>query len=123
MTTLTMEPLKGNYIVSEEIYRSRDAVTVDHSAGTTDLQSGAVLGKITATGVFKVLAPAATDGTQLAAGVLFEGIEAGATETRVAHVRETEVMASALIFPAGATTLQIATAKAGLTASGVVVRE
>lgn len=122
MTTLTMGPRKGGYIIDEEIYRSRDAVTVDNSGGASALVSGTVLGKVTASGVFKQLAPAASDGTEVAAGVLFEDIDAGATEARVVHVRETSVQGELLVFPTGATTAQIATAKAELTAAGVVVR-
>ena len=123
MATLTMEPRKGGYIISEEIYRSRDAVNVDNSAGLTALQSGTVMGKVTASGDWKALDPAASDGTEVAAGVLFEDIDAAATEARVIHVRECEVQAELLVFPAGATTLQIATATAELIAAGIVVRQ
>jgi len=122
MTTLTMGPLKGGYIISEEIYRSRDAATADNSAGADVLQSGTVMGKVTATGEYKQFDPSASDGTEKASGVLYEPIEAGATDRRVMHVRECEVMASLLIFPSAATTLEIDTAKADLTAAGVVVR-
>ena len=122
MVTMTMNARKAGYIVSEEVYRSRDEGEVDHSAGTDEMESGAVLGKVTASGEWKELDPSASDGTETAAGVLMAGIDAGATEDRTVHVRECEVDGSKLKFNSAVTTAQIATAKEQLTAAGVVVR-
>lgn len=122
MATMTMNARKAGYVVSEVIYRSRDEGAVDHSAGADDMQSGAVLGKVTATGDWKELDPTAGDGTEVAAGVLMDEVLAGETVTRTVHVREVEVNGNDLKFNSAVTTAQIATAKEQLTAAGVAVR-
>src|SRR5262245_32920301 len=44
------------------------------SSPTTLLQRGLVLGKITASGLYKQYDPAATDGSQVARGILYQGV-------------------------------------------------
>lgn len=111
----------GHYIVSEANgYRSREQVVIASGAGK--LEPGAVLAKA-ASGEFVPLAPAATDGTQNAAAILFEGCDAtAAAARRTITARDSEVQAPALIWPAAITASQKAAALAALAALGIVAR-
>ena len=84
MPVLTDGPHTADFILSEGPgYYSRDQITVD----TGVLVPGTVLGKITATGKFVILAPAAVDGSQTAAGVLIYGCDAVAALNDARAVR------------------------------------
>jgi len=63
----------GEFIVSEvNIDMCREVVTVILGATVV---AGTVMGKITASGKYTELAPAAGDGSEVAAGVLFDGVD------------------------------------------------
>lgn len=101
---------------------SREAATV---AAGQNLQLGTVLGRKTADGKLYALAPAATDGTELAAAVL--AVDTDATlidrDDAVVVARHAIVARGALIWPAGITAPQKAAAEAQLVALGILVRE
>lgn len=120
MTTFTEGPRTAGFLISEaNDYRSRDVGTL--AAGVVGtLPPGAVLGKITANGQFVQYNPANSDGSQAAAGILFEAGAAGAQRTIIA--RDCEVKASQLAWFSGANASQIATAVAALKALGIIVR-
>ena len=121
MTVLTEGPRTAGYLISEaaDMYRSRDVgVLAAGVVGT--LVAGTVLGKVPATGHFNIYNPAANDGTQNVAGILFEDGVAG--DERTITARDSAVKASQLSWFAGATNNQIATAVAAFKAFGVVVR-
>ena len=60
----------------------RDVITVNDSAAT--LKVGTVLGKVTATGKYKVAKETATDGSKVAAAIVIqETAVAGSTDTKV----------------------------------------
>jgi hypothetical protein len=105
----------------------REEVTVLAGAGATrELLVGTVLGKITASGKVKAIDFAAADGSEAAFGVLLYDVTApdGADAVGVALVDGPAVVASnGLIWPAGATANQKATAIAQLKAAGIKVRE
>lgn len=72
---------------------------------------------------YKILAPAATDGTQLAAGILLSDADATAADAKIAVVsRQAEVNANELTYPAAITAAQKDIAIAQLQAAGVMVR-
>ena len=120
MAILTQPVRTANFIVSESNgWRSRETVTVNATGGA--MLPGTLLGKITASGKFVRHAPAASDGSQTVAGVLFEGIDAEEA-ARVAVVRDAEVFDKALIYSDGATAGQITAANAGLNALGIAIR-
>ena len=121
MTTLTEGRHTGEYIVSEANGTlSRDVVTLITGQ---NLQPGAVLGKITASGKYTLLAPAAGDGSQAAAAVLFAEVNATAADkAAVVTARDTEVAVAGLAWPAGITGGQKITATAELKALGIVIR-
>jgi hypothetical protein len=101
---------------------SREAVTV---AAGQNLQLGTVLGKKTADGKLYALAPAATDGTETAVGVL--AVDTDATlidrDDGIAVSRHAIVARNALIWPAGITAPQKMAAEGQLVAIGILVRD
>ena len=116
-----LAPGPAHYLVSEANgTRSREVVTLASSNG---LQAGAVLAKITASGEYTLLDPAATDGSQVAAAVLYAAVEASAAAKAVViTARDAEVAAHALAWPDGITSPQIIAAQAQLGQVGIVVR-
>ena len=122
---------EGNYLgdivlaEEDEFLKSRDEVTVKSGQ---NLAIGTVLAK-DADGKVVILAPAANDGTQDAYGVLISpgGIDASATGTNadtpgVAIAREAILKDSGLVWPAGITDGQKATALDQLEARQINVR-
>jgi hypothetical protein len=74
-------------------------------------------------GKYKILAPAATDGTQIAAGILYGPAAAATADVRgVANVRESVVNAAELTWPVGITTNQKNAAIAQLAALQIILR-
>lgn len=111
----------GEYLVSEAAgSRSREVVTV---ASGQNLTGCTVLGQITASKKYVALAPAAGDGSQNAAAILFDNTDATAGDKKqTAHVRDCEVNASDLVWGA-ANAGQIAAGRAQLALQGIIVRD
>jgi hypothetical protein len=83
------------------------------------LVAGHVLGVITATGKYTEYNPANADGSQTAAGILWDNCDATTADQRAAAiVRDAVVNANELTFFSGATSGQIQTALAALAAAG-----
>jgi hypothetical protein len=111
----------GEFIVTEANgHMSREKITV---VSGQDLAAGAVLGKITASGKYTAVAPAASDGSESAAGILYEAVDAsGGDESGVAILRDAEVNNEELgwgSLNAG----QKTTAKSQLKTLGIFVRD
>ena len=100
---------------------SRDQVTV--LAGEV-LPLGAVVGRVSASGKVKALDPIATDGSEIAVGVLItpQDALAGDQTDGLMVSRHAIVADHALTWPAGITPLQKATALHQLNALGILVR-
>jgi hypothetical protein len=101
---------------------SRDRVTV---AAGQNLPLGAVIGVVTATGKVKQIDPSATDGTQVAAGVLMQACDAALAERTDGLIvaRHAIVADHALQWPSGITTAEQQAAVAQLKSLGVLVRQ
>ncbi|MGE0805105.1 MAG: head decoration protein [Burkholderiaceae bacterium] len=101
---------------------SRDRVTV---AAGQNLPLGAVVGVVTATGKVKQIDPSATDGTQVAAGVLMQACDAALAERTDGLIvaRHAIVSDHALQWPTGITTGEQQAAVAQLKSLGVLVRQ
>ncbi len=101
---------------------SRDRVTV---AAGQNLPLGAVIGVVTATGKVKQIDPSATDGTQVAAGVLMQACDAALAERTDGLIvaRHAIVSDHALQWPTGITTGEQQAAIAQLKSLGVLVRQ
>lgn len=99
---------------------SMDLVTV--AAGQV-LASGAVVGQIAESAKYAVFDPGADDGTAIAAGVLYEDVDAGAGDA-TARVLDgpCEVYLDKLAWKAGLTDEQKATGLADLASRGVKAR-
>lgn len=100
---------------------SRDEETL--ASGSCIVAIGTVLGKVTASGKYKPLAPGASDGTQNAAAVILETADAtSADQTVVTLKRHAQVVSQNLVWPAGITGNQKSNAIAELEAIGIVAR-
>ena len=85
--------------------------------------AAAVLGKVTASGKYRALNPAGADGSQTAAGILYDAVDASAADAEgVAIVRLAEVNAAELIWPAGITGGQKTTALGQFAALNIIAR-
>lgn len=98
---------------------SRDLITLITGQ---KLNGGAVLGKITASGKYTAVAPAATDGSQTAAALLYANTDATAADkVCAAVVREATVNGKELDYGT-LTTNQIAQANLDLATQNIIVR-
>lgn len=123
MATLTEGPHAGGFLVWET---SRDYTreTVTLTSGAGKLEPGTVLGKITTGGKFTQLAPAASNGSQNAAGILWGPADATAADAAAVVVLRGPAIVNRndLIWPTGATEPQITAATAALAALGILLR-
>lgn len=101
---------------------SRDQATV---AAGQNLPIGAVVGRNTATAKLNAVNPTANDGTEVAVGVLASNVDASLIdrEDAILIARHAIVARNALVWPAGVTAAQKATAIAQLESRGILVRE
>ena len=101
---------------------SRDEVTIASGAGL--ITPGHVLGKVTATGKYVPVAPAASDGSQIAARVSLQYANATSADAprTVVLSRLAEVVGASLVWPVGITTNQKAAALSQLETAGIVAR-
>jgi hypothetical protein len=113
--------MPASFVVSEGNGRiSRETITV---LSGQNLQAATVLGKVTASGKYKALDLAASDGSQAAAGILYDAVDASGGDTEgVAIVRLAEVNAAELVWPAGITAGQKTTALGQLTSQNIIAR-
>lgn len=118
---LTEARRTGEFLISEGNGTfSREAVTV--LSGEV-LASGTVVGKVTASGKYAAYDNTASDGTQTAAGVLYEAVDAtGADKPGVIIAREAEVAGNRLTWDAANDATAITAGKADLAAVGILVR-
>ncbi|BCB28170.1 hypothetical protein SKTS_30560 [Sulfurimicrobium lacus] len=119
------EPLNlGNLLKYEEdcLNYSREQVTV---ASGQNLELGAVVGRVTATGKLKRFDPVATDGTEDVAGILLGAIDATLIQRDDALLlaRHAIVASHAVAWPAGIAAEQKAAAIAALEARGILIRQ
>lgn len=112
----------GDWLKFEEdnLY-SREEVTVITGQ---NLGTGAVIGKITASGKVTELAPGAADGSENAAGVLLLPVDAAAADQPgVIIARHALCSDKGLVWPGGITGPQKTAAINQLEALGILVRE
>jgi hypothetical protein len=112
----------GDWLKFEEdnLY-SRDEVTV---ASGQNLATGTVIGVITASGKVTQLAPAANDGSENAAGVLLNAVDASVgDQPGVIIARHAICSDKGLTWPGSITAPQKAAAISQLKSLGILVRE
>ena len=123
MTTLTEGKHAGGFLIWEVLRDyTRESVTIASGAGK--LAPGTVLGKITTGGKYTALAPAATNGSQNAAGILWADIDATDADALGVVILRGPAIANRheLVWPDGATEAQITTATTALAALGIILR-
>ena len=123
MTTLTEGKHAGGFLVWE-VLRDYTRETVTIASGAGRLEPGTVLGKITTGGKYTGLAPAATNGSQNAAGILWAGVDAAdADAPGVVILRGPAIVnRHEIIWPEAATEAQITAATTALAALGIILR-
>jgi hypothetical protein len=111
---------RGEFLYSEANGTlSLDTVIV----GGGKLAAGTVMGQITATEKFVQLAPAAEDGSQNAAGILYDNVDAtGGDVESVLVCRYAEVNGSEITWPEGVLDADKAAAITQLGTLGIIVR-
>jgi len=121
MPVLTEGPHKGEFVVSEGNGSiSREVVTILN--GRT-LKPGTVLGKVTTSGKYRDLDPAGSDGSEVAAAILYDAADASAGDVKaVAIVRLAEVNAAEITWPDGITDNQKQTALGQLASANIIAR-
>ena len=105
----------------------REVVTV---ASGQNLERGAIVGIVTATGFAKSVylitgaQNEVLDGSEVAVGMVLEDVDAtGGTKTAVIIARAAIVIADSVIFPAGATDAQKKKITGDLRATGILIRK
>ena len=94
---LYSNPRLADFVLSEaEGFRSRDNVVVTQTG--TEIKSGTVVSKLTATGKYVVYDDVGTDGSEVAAGVLYTHLPASTGDVKaVVFNADCEVRRGALI--------------------------
>lgn len=112
----------AHYLMSEANGRlSREQIIIASGAGK--LVAGTVLGQVTASKKYVPIDPEATDGSQTAKAVLFEGCDATTADVRrTITARSSEVVAGALVWPSAADDADKNTALASLAALDIIAR-
>lgn len=114
-------PHGGEFILREvDAEISRDEITL---ASGQSLLAGAVLGAIAASGKYKEFDPAAVDGSQTAAAILFAETDASAGDKKtVAVARLAAIKSASLLWKTGVTDNQKAAALASLATKFLIAR-
>jgi hypothetical protein len=123
MTAITNDLTLGDLLkYEEENLYSRNQVTV---VSGQNLKLGTVIGRVSVTQKVKALDPSATDGSEVAAGVVLQSIDASAAEKTNGLIvsRQAIVADYALVWPVAITTEEKTAAIAQLEAIGVLVRQ
>ena len=121
MPILSEPPHAGGFLVWEAL-RDYCRSTVILASGT--LQPGTILGKITASGKYAVHDPVAVDGTQTAAAILWNSVDASAGDTNAVVLTRGPAIVNQyeISIPGTPTAPQIAAAHAALLTLGILVR-
>jgi hypothetical protein len=123
MSIITEEDVyAGEFLISEGNGAiSRDSIVIVSGAGV--LEAGAVLGKVTASGKYIAYDNAATNGSEVAAAVLFSKVDATSADTDgVAITRSAEVKSDLLVYGSAQNGAAKTAAVADLKAAGIIAR-
>jgi len=123
MAMLTEGPHPGGFLIWE-VLRDYTRETVTLASGAGKLAPGTVLGKVTTGGKYTVLTPAATNGSQTAAGILWDKADTTDADAFVVVLVRGPAITNRheLIWPEAATEAQITAATTALAALGIVLR-
>ncbi len=112
----------GEFVLSEANGTlSRESIVIASGSGV--LSPGTVVGKVTASGKYVPYVNTNSNGSEVAAGVIYEKVDAtSADQDVVAYVREAEVASSKLVWAAGNDAAAIAAGVADLLTKTIIVR-
>lgn len=112
----------GGYLIGY-FDNNRTNVQAVLAAKATEYVVGTVMGLITATGIYTPLNPAASDGSQNAAGINYSRrpAAAAATQRGAVTVREATVNGNLLVYEITVSAPQKAAAEAALAAKGIII--
>lgn len=120
MTTYTETNRAGDFL-QYEVDRNLSRAEATLISGQ-NLGAGTVLGKITASGKYTILAPAAGDGSQTADAILVDAVDASGGDKKCVVVERLAVVKSAgLVWPGGITGPQKTTATTNLLAKNIKI--
>jgi hypothetical protein len=121
MPILTETPHAGGFLVWEAL---RDYCRSSVILASGDLQPGTILGKITASGKYAAHDPAASNGTQTAAAILWNRADATGGDTNAVVLLRGPAIVNQheISIPGTPTAPQIAAAHAALLTVGILVR-
>jgi len=113
MTSLTEPTRAQSFVVSEAPGTlSREAVTI--ASGTAALSPGAVVGRLPATGEYTAYDQTATNGSEVAAGIVLEAVDASAAAAAVAILaRQAEVATARVSYTGSRVKASLATGVVG----------
>lgn len=122
MTTLTEGTHAGEFLLSEAPGTlSRETVTI--ASGSGAITAGMVLGKITASGKYKPYDDDNVDGSEVAAAIAWDNVDATSADVAVAAiVRDAEVRLSALQWAATNDATDKTNGLADLVAAHIIAR-
>ena len=101
-------------------HRSVEAVTVDATGAS--LEAGTIMGLVTATNTYVRQDLTASDGSEAAAGIIYNEVDEDFVGQETLFVRDGEVIEANLIYADGSTPADIQAAKDALAALGIHVR-
>jgi hypothetical protein len=102
-------------------YHSRDQIVIASGSGV--VVSNTVLGQVTATKEYKPLKPSASDGTEIAAVILFGGVDTTGMSARgTGLVRSLDVHGKQLVWPDAITDEQVDVAVSQLATNQIITR-
>jgi hypothetical protein len=124
MNTINEAPNLGDLLKYEEdsLRYSREVATV---AAGQNLELGAVVARETASGKLKRLDPAASDGTEVATGILLLAVDASLMDVAGSLLlsRHAVVASSAVIWPVGISAPDQTAATDTLATLGILIRQ
>lgn len=120
MASLTIANRAGEHLLDELRNLSSDPIIL---AAGQNLVAGSVLGRVTSSGSYAIFDPSALDGTAVAAGVLFDAVDASSGDRpAVAHTFGCAVVRDRLAWKGGLTDPQKADGLADLLRLGIKAR-
>jgi len=117
---------EGNYLSDVLKYEAPNLFSREEMilASGQNLKIGAVVSRVTATGKLVELAPGASDGSEVALGVLTRDTDATAADTKTVIITRHAILSDkGVVWPSGITGPQQSTATAQLEARGILIRK
>lgn len=118
---IPVDPIADGGFIIGGFDNNRANIQAMVAAKATEYRPGTVLGKVTATGIFAPLNPAAADGTQNFAGIMWARRPAATVAQRAAvTVREVTLNSNLLYYENAVTAAQKTAIEAAMSAQGII---